>query len=46
MLFRSARQGLLGPVTWEGTWCGLVALAAMLVLSSWFAVSGLRSLEK
>ena len=45
-VLRLARQGLLGDVTWAGTWGGLVALGGMLVLSSWFALSGLKSLEK
>jgi ABC-2 type transport system permease protein len=45
-VLRLARQGLLGDVTWNGTWGGLVALAGMLFLSTWFALSGLRSLEK
>lgn len=45
-VLRLARQGLLGEVTWDQTWGGLVALAVMLVLSGWFAISGLRSLEK
>ncbi|MGA1650017.1 MAG: ABC transporter permease, partial [Ilumatobacteraceae bacterium] len=45
-VLRLARQGLLGDVTWDQTWGGLVALAAMLALSGWFAMSGLKSLEK
>lgn len=45
-VLRLARQGLLGDVTWSQTWGGLIALAGMLVLSGWFAMSGLKSLEK
>ena len=45
-VLRLARQGLLGDVTWDQTWGGLVAIAVMLVLSGWFALSGLKSLEK
>lgn len=45
-VLRLARQGLLGDVTWDQTWGGLLAIAIMLVLSGWFAVSGLNSLEK
>lgn len=45
-VLRLARQGLLGDVTWDQTWGGLLAIAIMLVLSGWFAVSGLESLEK
>ncbi|MFM7489311.1 MAG: ABC transporter permease [Actinomycetota bacterium] len=45
-VLRLARQGLLGDVTWSGTWGGLVALGGMLVASTWFALSGLKSLEK
>ena len=45
-VLRLARQGLLGDVTWDQTWGGLLAIAVMLVLSGWFALSGLKSLEK
>lgn len=45
-VLRLARQGLLGEVTWDQTWGGLLAIAVLLVLSGWFAMSGLKSLEK
>ena len=45
-VLRLARQGLLGDVTWDQTWGGLLAIAVMLLLSGWFALSGLKSLEK
>lgn len=45
-VLRLARQGLLGDVTWDQTWGGLLAIAVMLTLSGWFALSGLKSLEK
>jgi len=45
-VLRLARQGLLGDVTWDQTWGGLLAIAVMLVLSSAFALSGLKRLER
>jgi ABC-2 type transport system permease protein len=45
-VLRLARQGLLGEVTWDQTWGGLLAIAVLLLLSGWFAMSGLKSLEK
>lgn len=36
-----ARQGFLGDVTWAETWPGLVALAAMAAVLSWFAARSL-----
>lgn len=37
-----ARQGFEGPVMWDKTGPGLLALAAGVVLFGWFAVRGLR----
>lgn len=45
-VLRLARQGLLGDVTWNDSWGGLLAIAIMLALSSYYAMTGLRSLEK
>jgi len=45
-VLRFARQGFLGDVTWENSWGGLIAMAAMLVLSLIFAMSGIKSYEK
>jgi len=45
-VLRLARQGLLGDITWNDTWGGLLAIAVMLFVSCWFALSGLKSLEK
>ena len=45
-VLRLARQGLLGEVTWDQTWGGLLAIAVMLVLSSAFALTGLKRLER
>lgn len=39
-----ARQGFLGPVTWDSTWPGLLALAGMWVVLGLFAARGLRRL--
>jgi ABC-2 type transport system permease protein len=41
-VLRLARQGFVGDVGWDGTWGGLVALGAGIVLLGWFAVRGLR----
>jgi ABC-2 type transport system permease protein len=38
-----ARQGFLGPVTWEGTWPGLVALAGLIAATLLYAG---RSMQK
>lgn len=45
-VLRLARQGLLGEVTWDQTWPGLLALAVMLGLATWYARSGLRTFER
>jgi ABC-2 type transport system permease protein len=45
-VLRLARQGFLGEVTWRGTWGGLLALGVLGVLSTVFAVRGLRSFDK
>jgi hypothetical protein len=45
-VLRFARQGFLGDVTWEQSWGGLVAMGAMLLLATIFALTGLRSFEK
>jgi len=45
-VLRLARQGLLGEVTWSQSWGGLLAIAVMLVLSSAFALTGLKRLER
>lgn len=45
-VLRLARQGLLGDVTWDQTWGGLVALGVMLSLATWYARSGLRTFER
>lgn len=37
-----ARQGFLGEVTWAGTWPGLVALGALLLVLSAFAYRGMQ----
>lgn len=37
-----AREGFLGPVTWAGTWPGLVALAGMIAVSLLFAARGMQ----
>ena len=39
----AARQGFLGePITWAGTWPGLVALAGMIAVLSALALRGMR----
>jgi len=45
-VLRLAREGFLGEVTWQDSWGGLLALACMALLSTAFAVRGLRSFEK
>ena len=41
-VLRLAREGFVGEVGWDGTWGGLVALGAGILLFGWFAVRGLR----
>jgi ABC-2 type transport system permease protein len=43
-VLRMARQGFLGPVTWDDTWPGLLALAGFCAVTVVFAVRGLRKL--
>jgi ABC-2 type transport system permease protein len=43
-VLRLARQGFVGEVTWDGTWPGLLVLAAGAGLLGSFAVRGLRRL--
>lgn len=45
-VLRFARQGFLGDVTWENSWGGLIAMAAMLILAVTFAMTGIKSYEK
>jgi ABC-2 type transport system permease protein len=45
-ILRLAREGWLGDVTWDGTWGGLVAIAAISVLSLLFAYRGLVRLGR
>lgn len=45
-VLRLARQGFIGDVTWANSWGGLIAIAAMLVLSSVFAMTGIKSFDK
>ncbi len=37
-----AREGFLGPVTWSGSWPGLVALAGLIAASLLFAARGMQ----
>jgi ABC-type polysaccharide/polyol phosphate export permease len=45
-ILRFARQGFLGDITWAQTWGGLVAMAAMFVVSTIFALTGLRRYDR
>lgn len=45
-VLRLAREGFLGEVTWHNSWGGLLALGCMALLSTVFAVRGLRSFDK
>lgn len=45
-VLRLAREGFLGEVTWHDSWGGLLALGVMALLSTVFAVRGLRSFDK
>jgi ABC-2 type transport system permease protein len=38
----AARQGFIGSVTWHDTWPGLLALAGMAVVLTFFALRGMR----
>lgn len=44
-VLRLAREGFLGEVTWHDSWGGLLAIGVMSLLSTIFAVRGLRSFE-
>lgn len=44
-ILRLAREGFLGEVTWHNSWGGLLALGVMSLLSTAFAIRGLRSFE-
>ncbi|MEM9516320.1 MAG: ABC transporter permease [Actinomycetota bacterium] len=44
-VLRLGRQGFLGDVTWDNTWGGLVAIAAISALTLWFAVTSLNRLR-
>jgi ABC-2 type transport system permease protein len=44
-VFRLARQGFLGDVTWHDTWGGLLAIAGLSVATLWFARRGLDRLD-
>ena len=41
-VIEAARQGFVGEVTWAGTWPGLLALAALLVVLGALALRGMR----
>lgn len=41
-----ARQGYLDQITWHTTWTGLVAMSAMFVLATVYAVTGLRRFDR
>jgi len=43
---RLARQGFLGDVTWEGSWGGLLAIAVLLLLSCWYAITGIKKFDQ
>jgi len=45
-ILRFARQGFLGDITWAQTWGGLVAMVAMLFVSTVFALTGLRRYDR
>lgn len=45
-VLRFARQGFLGDITWSQTWGGLVAMGVMLVVSTTFALTGLRRYDR
>jgi len=40
------RQGFLGPVTWSGTWPGVLVVAIGTAVFGWFAVTQLRRLGR
>ncbi|MBK5231009.1 MAG: ABC transporter permease [Thermoleophilia bacterium] len=41
----AVRQGYLAGVTWHQTWPGVVAVAGMLALTSWFAMWRIRQMD-
>ena len=45
-VLRLAREGFLGRVTWGNSWGGILALAVISVLTTTFAVTGLKSFDK
>jgi ABC-type polysaccharide/polyol phosphate export permease len=45
-ILRFARQGFLGDITWDQTWGGLIAMTLMLVVSTIFALTGLRRYDR
>lgn len=45
-VLRLAREGFLGQVTWHDTWGGLLALGILSLLTTVYAVRGLRSFDR
>ena len=45
-VLRLARQGFLGDVTWEGSWGGLLAIAVLVLLSCWYAMTGIKKFDQ
>jgi len=41
-IVETARQGFVGSVTWDDTWPGLIALAGLAALLTYFALRGMR----
>jgi ABC transporter DrrB family efflux protein len=41
-VIEAARQGFIGPVTWDETWPGIVAMAGLIAILAFFALRGMR----
>ncbi|MBI5311021.1 MAG: ABC transporter permease [Actinobacteria bacterium] len=44
-LLDAVRQGWIGEISWHDTWPGLLAIAGMLALAWWFAISRIRRMD-
>jgi hypothetical protein len=45
-ILRFARQGFLGDVTWEQSWGGIIAMAALLILTFIYAMTGIKKFDQ
>ncbi len=45
-MVEAARQGFVGEVTWADTWPGLLALAGLAVVLTYFALRNMRKMTE